>query len=336
MTPHNRPTMGEQEAAAAQRVLASGWLAQGAEVAAFEGEMAQWLGIPAAHAVAVSSGSAALYLALLAGQAAGCPVAAPAYSCRSVWNAIELARATPQWLDCAPGQPNAAPATASAGVRIAAHMFGIPQRLQPREGLFLVEDCAQAIGARVDGQAVGLQGDVGVFSFGATKPFTSGGQGGMLVARSADVAAFLRAARDYDCVPDAVPRFNFQMTDLQAAIGRVQLARFPEFMAQRAELFAIYRAAGLDLLDSDDPAVQPLRFRAVLRCPRPRALQEHLAAHGIRAIVPVETAELLDAPGRLPHAQALCTGTLSLPLYPTLGTEEAARIAALCLTVPAP
>ncbi|HEY6895647.1 MAG TPA: DegT/DnrJ/EryC1/StrS aminotransferase family protein [Rhodocyclaceae bacterium] len=337
MIPHNRPTLGEAEAAAAARVLASGWVAQGPEVAAFEDEMCTFLGLPAGHAVAVSSGSAALYLALLALRGQGQRVALPAYSCRALWNAIALAGGTAAMLDTAPGDAAPAAVAWTAGntpVAILAHMYGIPAPLPDGYVGAVIEDCAQALGATVAGRPAGLNGAAGVFSFGATKPITSGGQGGMVVSRDAAVIDFVRAARDYDTVLDALPRFNFQMTDLQAAIGRVQLSRLPEFIARRAAIYAYYRGAGLPLLGSD--VVGAMRFRAVLRTDDPLQAQQSLAEAGVRAIVPVTGEELLAPPETLPNAARLCASTLSLPVYPSLSDAEVEHIAAAALRSLAP
>lgn len=331
MIPHNRPTLGEGEQQAVQRVLASGWLAQGAEVAAFEDEMCSFLGLPQGHAAAVANGSAALYLALQATKQGARRIAAPAYSCRSIWNAIQLAGCDADWRDTLPDSPLADLGKEAAGaprLAIAAHMFGLPLRL-PAGGT-VVEDCSQALGARVDGAMVGTIGDAGVFSFGATKPITSAGHGGMVVSRHRAVVDFVRQARDYDTVMDGTARFNFQMTDVEASVGRVQLGRWPEFAARRQEIHEVYRQAGLPLLQTGDTGARAFRFRAVLLTPRAQDIQHRLLAHGIQAIVPVRADELLAPADRLPNAASLCARTLSLPIYPSLRLEDAATIARIC------
>ena len=143
--PHNRPTLGSLEVNASSSVIHSGWLAQGAEVAHFENEMCQYLGLPNSHAVAVSSGSAALYMALLAASAKNKMVIAPAYSCRSLWNAIELAGGFAKWLDVGLNSPNldlAAFDDPDAKIIFAVHMFGIPLDIHPSDK-FIIEDCSQ-------------------------------------------------------------------------------------------------------------------------------------------------------------------------------------------------
>lgn len=333
MIPHNRPTLGPLEVDSTRRVIESGWLAQGPEVAAFEDEMCAYLGLAPGHAVAVSSGSAALFLALLAADARGKPVAAPAYSCRALWNAIDLVGARAEWIDTAAGTPHpslSAWVSCKAHIVIVAHMYGIPAPIPEATSKVVIEDCAQALGAEAGGAKIGTRGFAGVFSFGATKPITSGGQGGMVVSRNATVVDFLRRSRDYDTPPDRRLRFNFQMTDLQAAIGRIQLGRLPEFMARRDALFKRYADAGLPLHNSCEQSVRPFRFRAVVKTSAAQDLINALAAEQVRAIVPVTVEELLASPDSVPNAASLSTHSVSLPLYPSLSDEQADRITEIC------
>lgn len=327
MIPHNRPTLGREEEEAAARVVRSGWLAQGREVAAFEEEMAAGLGLGSAHAVAFSSGTAALFAALEALGARGRRVAHPAYVCSAVRHAIRMAAGTPVACDNLPGSPNAdaaAMAAARPDLAVVAHMYGIPADLASLAPIPVIEDCAQALGAACDGRPVSLSGAAGVFSFYATKTITSGGQGGMVVSRDASLAAACRDYRQFDQRRDDRDRFNLQMTDLQAAIGREQLRKLPSFLERRAAIFAAYRERGLELLDapSGGPACAPARYRAVLRTPDPARVLRALGAAGATAIVPLEEWELLGPPGDFPHAAALCRGTVSLPIYPTLDRRD--------------
>jgi perosamine synthetase len=313
-------------------VLRSGWLAEGPEVAAFEDEVCAFLGLPAGHAVALSSGSAALWLALQVLGAQGREVALPAYACASLTNACHWAGGVPCFIDNAPGTPNVdltALRARAAGIALVPHYYGIPQDLAPLSGLRVVEDCAQALGARVNGVRAGLQGDVGVFSFYVTKLMTSGGQGGMLVSRNRALVDAARDFREFDQRNDRQPRMNLQMTDLQAAIGRAQLKKLPAFLTRREALYGLYREAGLPLLDSSGPGLKPVRFRAVLTVPEPDLVIRALEAAGVRAINPLEAAELQADPAGLPHAAALCARTVSLPLYPSLADSDARRIAAV-------
>jgi len=332
MIPHNKPTLGSEEDAAALRVLASGWLAQGQEVEQFEAALCAYLGLPDGHAVAVSSGTAALYLALWGLGGAGKVIGLPVYACAALRNAVTLVGGTQVYLDVGPQTPNVDIAEAgshSIDILIAASMYGLPCGVDAQRRYRLIEDVAQAIGSTVNGTAVGLHGEVGIFSFYATKLCTTGGQGGAVVSRDRALVDAIRDYRQFDCRHDRQPRFNFQMTDLQAAIGKAQLQKLPDFLARRAALFEIYRGAGLDMLDGVTPGYAPVRYRAVMRTEQPARVIQALADAGIRAIVPLERWELLDDDDRYPLAAQLSETTVSLPLYPLLAYEDARRIAAI-------
>ncbi len=325
MIPHSRPDIGEAEVDAAARVLRAGMLAQGAEVAGFEAECAAFAGTR--HAVAVNSGTAALHLALVVmGMGPGRTVALPSYACAALLQAVTLAGATPRLLDCAPGDdhPNANPGTPPPDATIVAHLFGARQSELP-EGPIL-EDLAQALAP-----GAALARPVSIASFYATKLLTTG-EGGMLLTNDAGLADEARDRRDYDNRDDWKPRFAYKMTDLQAAIGRVQLARLPQFLARRRALAAQYDAgledAGLAGLPLERPhAPGHLYFRYVVRTPARDALMAHLAQCGIAAKSPVYR-PLHTVYGSADCAEAARAHAVnvSLPLYPSLTESQILRV----------
>ncbi|MEP7242288.1 MAG: DegT/DnrJ/EryC1/StrS aminotransferase family protein [Gammaproteobacteria bacterium] len=333
MIPHNLPTLGTAEQDAASRVLASGWVAQGREVAAFEDEVCEYTGLESGHAVALSSGTAALFAALWALGAKGKRVAIPVYSCAALRNAVIMAGGMPVAVDVGADSPNIdldEAFASQADLVIAAHIFGIPGRL-PRgsASVPVIEDCAQAFGSRIDGSAAGTQGALGVFSFYATKMLTSGGQGGMLVSRDKALIEAVRDYREFDCRHDRMPRFNLQMTDLQAAVGRAQLRQIDQFLERRKLNRAAYRAAGLPLWPSVlGQGIESCNYRAILRVSDPQRLIAHLEAQGIRAIVPIADWELLEDAERFPRAAALARATVSIPVHPALAHDELVRVVA--------
>lgn len=330
MIPHNRPSLGMEEQAAAARVLGSGWVAQGPEVEAFEEDLCRSFGLPDGHALVVSSGSSALYLALWALDGRGSRVGVPVYSCAALRNAVGMVGGECVYLDCAADSPNLdilSVALRDIDILIAPSMYGVPIELPDERNYEVIEDLAQSLGAERAGQRIGLRGSVGICSFYATKMITSGGQGGALISRDKVLIDKLRDYREFDCRYDAKFRFNFQMTDLQAAVGRVQLSRLPALIAQREEWFSIYRQAGLELLDDKTAGVQPVRYRAVMRCDDPSSVVATLASKGIRAIVPIKEFELLDFPANYPVARALTHTTVSLPMYPSLQKKDVTLIA---------
>lgn len=324
--PHNRLTLGREEEEAAVNVIRSGWLAQGKEVEKFEIEFCHFLNISIGSAVAVSSGTAGLYLSLLALQASGKKVAIPVYTCSALRHAVTLVNGSPILIDCAPQTPNINITAAQllGDIAIIPHMFGIPQAIQTYNGL-VIEDCAQSLGAIVHNVPVGLQGDVGVYSFYATKLLTSGGQGGMVVSKNRSVIDFIKDYRIFDQRKDDKVRFNFQMTDLQAAIGRVQLQKFPQFIKRRAEIYETYKNAGLPLLDVEQ-GIHPVRFRAILSTPKQHEVIKALEKENIKAVIPLKSSEIKGEKARFSNAFSLTKNTVSLPIYPTLSDNDVVRI----------
>ena len=166
MIPHNKPTLDIEEEQAAQKVVRSGWLVQSSEVENFEREFCHFLGLPEEHTVAVTSGTAALFLALWALQADEKRVAFPAYVCSSLRHAVAMAGGVEVLLDSSPDSPNLNPSQLEqeeTDLAIIPHLYGLPIDLSSLRNLSIIEDCAQAIGAKVSGVSVGLQGKIGIF-----------------------------------------------------------------------------------------------------------------------------------------------------------------------------
>ncbi|MDB4968470.1 MAG: DegT/DnrJ/EryC1/StrS aminotransferase [Myxococcales bacterium] len=251
-----RPLMGPEEAAAVARVLASGWVMQGPEVEAFEADFARAVGAP--HAAAVSSGTAALHLALLAvGVRPGDEVVTVSHSFIATANSVRLCGATPVFVDIEAGTFNMDPARVEAAITphtraiLCVHQMGMPCDLAAigavatARGVALVEDAACAAGSEVragsdgagsDGwQAIGRpHSDAACFSFHPRKLITTG-DGGMVTTRDAAVDERIRAWRSHG-TRDGVYGLNYRMTDLQAAVGRVQLGRLPGLVVERRRL----------------------------------------------------------------------------------------------------
>jgi dTDP-4-amino-4,6-dideoxygalactose transaminase len=264
--------MDEEEAAAARRVILSGWVTQGPEVAAFEREFADIVGAP--HACAVSSCTTALHVALAAlGVGPGDEVVTASHSFIATANAIRYCGALPIFVDIDLATLNIDPELVEAAIGprtkaiLAVHQIGMPCDLRAltaiaaRHRLPLIEDAACAIGSEIEWegawQRIGRpHGDIACFSFHPRK-LLSTGDGGMLTTRNADLDRAFRLLRQHGMsVPDAVRHssdqvifeeypvagYNYRMTDIQAAIGREQLKRLPAIVARRRELAARYDA----------------------------------------------------------------------------------------------
>jgi perosamine synthetase len=327
----NSPALGEAEAAAAASAVLSNWAGRGPQTAHFENEFCELHGLGDGHAVAVSSGTAALYLALLALDAGGKRVALPAYACQPLSHAVRAVRAQPVVIDSrSEDNPNVdvqAVSASGAEIAIVSHSFGVPQIVgaQPAP---VIEDCAQSLGAFAGGARAGLQGTIAVFSFGATKMITAAGAGGMLLSKDVRIIEFVRDYLAYYDRDDDKVRFNFEITDVQSAVGRVQLRRLSEFVARREAIFALYRRSGVHLLDANDPGVRPVRFGAVLLSDRLPLLERNLIERGIPVCRPLAPRHLLGPATRNPNAHAFANRALSLPLYPLLSDDEAAFVTA--------
>lgn len=328
--------MSEADAERVARVVRSGGLAQGPEVAAFERRLAARLGVDAV--VAVSSGSAALELALRAlGVGAGDEVIVPTYVCDALHHAVTRCGASPALADA-----DASTLTVSAEdakrrltsrtrCLIVPHAFGLAVDLAPFRalGVPVLEDCAQALGARVDGRPAGSLGDVAVCSFYATKLLTTG-EGGAVAGPTALVER-ARDLRDYDEREDLALRFNYKLTDLQAALGLSQLERFDGFLARRRAIAARYRArlGRAPCRLPDEAGERHVYHRFVVGLARPLApVIERLGAHGVAARRPVFR-PLHRALGRsgFPEAERLWAEMLSLPCYPSLSDADVDTVA---------
>ncbi len=335
LIPHSRPTLPEgEEWEEVTARLAPGWAADGPCVARFEQEAAPWLGCRGG--VAVSSGTNALHLALAAvGVGPGSEVLVPAYCCAALLNAVAQAGAEPVLVDTERGGVNLCPEDAARRLTgrtaaiVVAHMFGRPAPLAPflELGPPVVEDCAQSLGAAEGEVRTGGRGAAGVGSFYATKVITTG-HGGMAVSRDPEVLARLRDLVDYDNREEWRPRFSYRMGETAAALGLWQLERLPGFLRRRREVARRYDALLFPWWDAPSGAAAGrIDYRYVVRVPDAAAAIPALRARGVDAKRPVYRPLHHYLGGDYPGAQAAHDQFLSLPLYPALSDEDAARVA---------
>jgi len=248
MIPAAKPLIGTEERLAVDRVLRSGMMAQGPEVAAFENEFSSI--VAGRHCIAVNSGTSGLHMALMAvGMKSGDEVIVPSFTFAATANAVALTGATPVFVDIDPRTFNIDPAAIEAAItpRTRAiepvHLYGQPAAMKEimsiaaRHNLLVVEDAAQAHMASLDGTPVGAFGVAGIFSFYPTKNMTSG-EGGMISTASDEIARQCRLLRNQGMdkrYANEIIGFNTRMTDIHAAIGRVQLTRLAGWTAQRRD-----------------------------------------------------------------------------------------------------
>jgi perosamine synthetase len=317
-----KPTTGRQEIQAASDVIKSGLLGPGTEVQAFERELSLAVGLPEGHAVATASADLALYVALMVLDAPGKKVAMPAYSSSGTRAAIDLARATAVVVDSLENSPHInleAATTCGAQMAVVSHNFGLPVDLRKFAAKMpVIEDCSQALGAKVGEICVGLQGDAGIYSFASGDLITSGGAGGAVVFK--DAAKVVSARR-------ILAALNLAMSDLQAAIGRAQLARLTNFLTRREEIFEEYAASEFFLVDCPEGDLSPVRQSAVLRSNMAEAIVEFLNSGMIQAFIPIAESELAGDAALYPNASDFAATTFAIPIYPHLSNAEVIEIA---------
>jgi dTDP-4-amino-4,6-dideoxygalactose transaminase len=244
--PHSRPTLGDEEVRAVAEVIKSGHIAEGEAVQRFERAFAEKLCVE--QAAAVSSGTAALHLALLAmGIGPEHEVIIPSYVCSALLHAVQYVGAQPVPAEIDPLTYNIDPddvkkrITARTGAIIVPHMFGLAADLDRllKLDVAIIEDCAQAVGGTYHQKPLGTFGDAAIFSFYATKMMATG-EGGMVTAKSPQIMARIRDLKTYDGKAADKARYNYKMTDVQAAMGRIQLARLDDFIEQRRKIARLY------------------------------------------------------------------------------------------------
>jgi perosamine synthetase len=248
MIPIAKPLLGKEELAAVKEVFASGILVQGEKTRLFENEFAEYIGVK--HAIAVSNGTTALDVALKAlGISQGDEVVTPAFSFVASSNCILYQRAKPVFADINPKAFNIDPSDVERKISkktkaiVCAHLFGQPAAMRElketaeKHNVALVEDAAQSHGAEYDGKKVGGIGDVGCFSFYATKNMTTG-EGGMITTDDGELAAKIRLLINHgqtEKYHHISLGYNYRMTEISAAIGRVQLRKLEDFNKKRKE-----------------------------------------------------------------------------------------------------
>ncbi len=343
MIPAAKPEVGVEEREAVDRVMRSGMLAQGPEVAAFEAEFTTLVGREL-HSVAVNSGTSALHMAFpAAGVTVGDEIIVPSFSFAATANAVALAGATPVFADIELDTFNLDPSAIEAAITprtkgiMPVHLYGhpaaMPQILEiaRRHDLLVFEDAAQAVAASLDGTAVGAFGIAASFSFYPTKNMTSG-EGGMVTTSSAELARHVRVLRNQGMerrYENEVVGFNTRMTDIHAAIGRVQLTKLAGWTAKRQAIAAFFNE---NISGVITPVTAPgavhvwhqytLRVVDHDRDAFAAALAERGVGSGVYYPTPIHRLPSFNLDLDLPVTETAARQVLSLPVYPSLTEGE--------------
>jgi perosamine synthetase len=335
--PHSRPAIDQDDIEAVSNTLASGLVAQGGKVKEFENQIARFIGVK--YAVACSSGTAALHLALLSLKANNKDeIIIPSYVCSSPYFATVHAGAKPKVVDIDSKGFNICAETAKKHLSfktkaiIAPHMFGNPAELDELLdlGVPIIEDCAQALGAEYNKRTVGSLGDLSIFSFYATKMITTG-EGGMVLTNSSEYYHRIIETRDYDKKPLTPTKFNYKMTDFQAALGLSQLKKLQQFIARRRQIAAYYdeQLSNFNLIPPRNILhKKPVFYRYVVAVNRLDCLLKAVKEKGVICEKPVwKPLHRLLSSVKCPNSDYAYAHALSIPLYPSLREEEIEHVA---------
>lgn len=345
--PPAKPIIGDEERAAVDRVLRSGMIAQGPEVAAFETEFSEHFKLGRA-CVAVNSGTSGLHLGLLScGIGAGDEVIVPSFTFAATANSVALTGAIPVFADISADDFTLDPASVEASITertkaiMPVHLYGHPAKMDElrtiadSRSLLLFEDAAQAHGASLGGTPVGAFGEFAMFSLYPTKNMTSG-EGGMVSCADATIERNIRLYRNQGMLQqyhNEVVGLNNRMTDIHAAIGRVQLTKVAAWTKARQENAAFLSAnlEGVTPPPIADGAVHVFHQYTV-RVPEDRdglakALkEEYQVGSGMFYPVPNHRLKPFQAPVELPETERAAKECLSLPVHPSLTQEDLERI----------
>jgi dTDP-4-amino-4,6-dideoxygalactose transaminase len=337
MIPHSRPRVTAGEIAAVARALRAGHISQGEEVARLEMDLSAMFG--GSEVVAVSSGTAALYLALAAlGVKNGRKVVIPSYTCRSLYAAVSHAGCIPVCADTGELSVCITPATVkpllsnAVAAVIVPHMFGFTADVTgiAALGCPVIEDCAQAAGGRyADGSLLGTAGEVAILSFYGTKLMPAG-EGGACVTRHKKLAATIRSLRNCDERPLDPRAFNFKMGDLNAALARAHLKLLPAGNKRRELIARRYdKTFGDGSFRNKSAWPQAVCFRYLLELSsqiRMKNFLEQAGEAGIACRRPVWEPLHYVMGGKCPQTGRLQNSLVSVPIYPDLSEAETEKI----------
>jgi perosamine synthetase len=333
--PHSRPTIGSEEAKAVSEVIESGYIAEGEIVKKFETAFAKFLGVE--YATSTNSGTSALHLTMLEmGVGQGDEVIIPSYVCSAVLNAVNYTGATPILAEIDPVTYNLDAVDVQRRINnstkaiIAPHLFGLAADMETllKLDVPIIEDCAQSTGAAYHERPVGTMGKAAIYSFYATKVITTG-EGGMVTTNSRDIAAGIRDLKNYDKRNKYKVRYNYKMTDIQAALGIVQLKQLESIIRRRKVIAERYHTAfnsyRLTLPPTDAGHIY-FRYVLGLKMDSLPWIQE-LARLGIVCDRPIHfPLHQNNKLGGYPATEKAWKQSLSIPIYPTLTDEEISKV----------
>lgn len=338
--PNSRPQLEREDFSYVEEILHTRQVAQGQFVEQLERRVSEFLGVR--YAVAVSHGTAALHLALLALDiGAGDEVIIPSYNCAALLHATNYVGAKPVFvdIDAQTFNPDAVMVrrciTAKTKAVLLAHTFGFPADIESMQnlGVPIIEDCAHALGAYYRRKPVGSWGNVTTLSFYATKMICSG-EGGMVCTNDSRLAKRVRQLTTPEpLLKKYEVRYNYKMSDLAAGLALSQFQRLPDFVRRRREIAAQYRGA----IDGSHLRIQqavagsePSYYRFVVKTQRPAVMMRLAAARGIicdRPVFrPLHRYEDAEGLAKLKNTDSVWRSGVSVPIYPDLSDQEVSHV----------
>lgn len=335
MIDHNNPTLGKDEIKAIHKVINSKWIAQGIAVQQFENSICDFIGLPKNRGIALSNGTSSLFVAFKVLELKEKDeIILPTYTCSALLNAIYMANLMPVLVDISPIDFNISledlktKITSRTKAILVTHTFGVPMDLPKllKFNIPIIEDCAVSLGSKIKNKYAGNFGICSTFSFYASKIMTCG-TGGMFISKNNNLVKKAKDYRDFDGVKNYYPRFNFQMNDIQAAVGLMQFAKLREFLQLRKSISRNYteicNTKGWDYQKPLENYLYPNWFRFVVKINKKDILnlKNYLEKKGIKTVVPISQETLLHNYLKLnsrhfPVSEKISQETLSLPIYP--------------------
>lgn len=340
MIKHNRPTISLLELSRICKIFFTRNLLTGTEVRKFESLVDQFFSTPSGSSIAVSTGSAAIYIAIKALKLEGKRVALPVYSCSSIAHSIRLAGAIPAFVDSSKESPNMDLKYVFENLKnfdaiFLVDTFGIVNNdeIINQIPLPIIHDISHSLGTLNSTGIPFRLGDICLFSTSATKLITTAGKGGVVISTNPKINSRIRNLLNFDGNPDPQNHFNFSMSDFEAAFGIVQLKRLPKLIEKREKIFQIYKSKLKNLFEIKTDYLRVSRYRAIVQSENPDKMIATLNKARIKAIRPFELNEFSQQIFEFPNALFFIRNLVSIPIYPSLSFRKVKKICKILINL---